>query len=102
MELSPTGHCLHHLETPAVLLDDGAADGEAHSHSLFLGREKGIEDALGDLEWNSRSIVGDDNLYARRTMRSRAHAQHRLPIDLSLHGLGGVVKQIEQHLMQLT
>src|SRR5260221_5632332 len=46
-------------DAPAVSFDDRPADGEAHAHAGFLGREEAVQEAIETLGSDARAAVLD-------------------------------------------
>jgi hypothetical protein len=46
-------------EMPMMQFNDGTADGQAHTHSVLLGGEKGFEDAIRMLQANAAILHFD-------------------------------------------
>ena len=88
-----------HLDVSAVALHhDPSRDVEAETGALadLLGREEGLERALGDLGRHARPGVGDLHDDAG-VVGARAHGQHALPV----HRVDGVVDEVGPHLVEL-
>ena len=72
-----------HVDAALVRVHDLADDGEAEPGALRLGREKRVEDLLGDLRRHARPVVGDVD----------DHGRHRLVAVGQQRAVGGGVRE---------
>ena len=81
--------------------DYGAADGQSHSDTFWFGREKGRKQLGRFLGVDSRAGVGDghQNLTGFRKLRLN-HQPPGLVFETS-HGLRGIDRKVQDHLLQL-
>src|SRR5215475_7310734 len=90
----------HNPQAPAVGLDDGTADRQAHPHAARFRREKRTEYPLDVLRTDSGSSVGDRYQHAAVVANIRSHSENPTPVHAG-HGLDRIRDQVHKHLLQL-
>jgi hypothetical protein len=84
-----------------VIINDRAADRQAHPHSAGLRREEGIEDVLGDRRIQPRPGVFHRNQDTVWCFAPRADPKPARAIGNGAHRFHPVHDQIEDNLLQL-
>ena len=84
----------------AMLLDDGAAQAQAQAHAFAARGEEGREQPRAEFAVDARPGVGDIEGDPAFVGLAHADAQHaRGRVAAVLHGLDGVARQVQQHLL---
>ncbi len=90
----------HGGETSAVSLNDGAADGETHPHSLGLGGEEGFEEFV-ERFGAAGSTVADGDFDLARFDLVRFHGNAPLVAGQLADGVDGVGEEVDEDLLDL-
>ena len=85
-----------------MLFHDASGDGKPKSRAVFLGGEKRVEKSLFDLRRNPAAIVRNLQHYnvglaINQPFAVMAGAQRNRPAHI--RAIGGVLNQIDQHLL---
>ena len=96
--VAPRVSLLRHPQAAPMRLDDRTADREPHAHPVLLGREEGLEDALGVLKpvpasRNSTRIASSPSLHERIWSDARRRPRRPSPRYRS--------DQVHEHLLHL-
>jgi hypothetical protein len=86
-------------EMPIMQFNDGTADGQAHTHSVLLGGEKGLEDAIRMLQ--ARTAILHFDADGAGIMQPGAQDQSSPASGDGIHRVHAVDAQIDQDLLNL-
>src|SRR5262249_10805213 len=91
------GLVLLHPQPPAMGFDDGAANGQAQAHSIFLRRVEGVEDPRGEL--NAAAAIAD---LGPDHIPRPAHADPQRPVAHGrVHRIHAIADEIDENLLDL-
>ena len=86
-------------QTPVMIFDDGAADGQSHAHTFRLGSEKGLEQAFAVFPVDAMPPVDDGDLHRPFAAGARPNGEHALVRLGILHGVEPIADEVEHHLL---
>src|SRR6516225_3239642 len=92
---------LKHLQSPAMRLDDRAADREPHPHAVRLCRHERLEQPVRRLGDYAGPGIGNGNLDLMTTFAMGLHDDQSLLAVSNRNRIYGVSQKIEQHLFDL-
>src|SRR6516164_6030734 len=88
-------------EPSPMSLNDRAADRQAHTHSLRLGRVEGFKEAWEALRRQPWPGIPYPDAHAFRLVGFRADQQFAPAVTVAAHRLDGVDDQVDHHLLNL-
>ena len=88
-------------EPSPVSLNDRAADRQAHTHALRLGRVEGFKEAWEALRRQPRPGIPHTDAHAFRLIGFRTDLQFATAVTVAAHRLDGVDDQVDHHLLNL-
>src|SRR6516162_559264 len=88
-------------EPSPMSLNDRAADRQAHTHSLRLGRVEGFKEAWEALRCQPRPGIPHPDAHAFRLVGFRIDLQFAPAVTVAAHRLDGVNDQVDHHLLNL-
>ena len=91
----------HGPKLSAMILNNRAANRQAHAKSRGLGAEKGIEDPIRHRGRNTGTSVAHRDHNLTRLIFVGSHQQRAGTSDDTLHRLDAIHDQIDKHLLKL-
>src|SRR6516162_7437315 len=85
-------------EPSPMSLDDGAADRQAHTHSLRLGCVEGFKEAWKTLRCQSRTGISHPDEHTFRRVSFGTDLHFAPAVVVAAHRLDGVDDQVDYHL----